>query len=270
MSAPQTRLDAARRRWGLTGLTLVTETPSSRIFRADGGLCLKLVKPEGQEEMGGVPLLRWWGGDGAVPLRDAARDAMLLDWLPGAPLGDAVRAAGDGESIAGLARLIARLQAPRPGPMPDLEPLEHRAGPLLALTEGLPGRAARLCRRLLDTSPAPVPLHGDLHHDNVIVGPDGTWTVIDPKGVSGDPAYDGANLFANPVGRRDLALDPARIDRMASGVAAGLGQDRTRILGWATVHAALGTLWRASEGQETEFGHALTNRLFAALDRAGG
>ena len=37
-------------------------------------------------------------------------------------------------------------------------------------------------------------LHGDLHHDNVLSANDG-WCVIDPKGVTGDPAHECAAML---------------------------------------------------------------------------
>lgn len=267
MSAPEARLEAARRRWSLGDLTPVTETPTSWIYRADGRFCLKLVKTHGMEEMAGAPLLRWWDGAGAVRLRDAGDDAMLLDWVEGAPLGDAVRAGGDGDSFAGLAALIRRLHAPRGAPPGGLDPLERRSALLLACTEGEKGRAAALCRHLLETAPPAIPLHGDLHHDNILAGLGG-WTAIDPKGVLGDPAYDCANLFLNPIGRPDLARDPARIEALATALAEGTGYPRPRILGWAAAHAALSALWDAGAGKGPVFAEGALTPLLAAAEAA--
>ena len=73
------------------------------------------------------------------------------------------------------------------------------------------------------------PLHGDLHHENIMHGPRG-WLAIDPKGVLGDPAFDAANWFYNPLNRMDLCLNPERIAFMAESFAGALRQDVPHIL----------------------------------------
>ncbi|MEZ0325687.1 MAG: aminoglycoside phosphotransferase family protein [Fimbriimonas sp.] len=52
---------------------------------------------------------------------------------------------------------------------------------------------------LLETSPDPVLLHGDLHHHNILKAPTG-WQSIDPKGMSGDPAFEPCAYMRNPIG----------------------------------------------------------------------
>lgn len=40
-------------------------------------------------------------------------------------------------------------------------------------------------------------LHGDLHHDNILLGNEGEYRIIDPKGVIGDPVFDIARFILN-------------------------------------------------------------------------
>lgn len=40
-------------------------------------------------------------------------------------------------------------------------------------------------------------LHGDLHHDNILLNGDGVYTIIDPKGVLGDPVFDLPRFILN-------------------------------------------------------------------------
>lgn len=40
-------------------------------------------------------------------------------------------------------------------------------------------------------------LHGDLHHDNILLAEDGTYKIIDPKGVVGDPVFDVSRFVLN-------------------------------------------------------------------------
>ena len=269
-------LARAQRRWSLTAPEPVSETPTSTIWKvlcADGTpAALKLLKPYGADEMRGAAYLDWCGGDGAVRLIAAADRAMLLEWLPGRTL--AAEAAGrDDDATEILADVIAVLHRPRIGVAAGLLPLADRMAPLLdARPAAWPmpqraaaGRAAALARELLADGPA-LPLHGDLHHDNVLASRRG-WVAIDPKGVSGDPAYDLANCFRNPHDAPDTARDPDRIDRMAARFAVRLGHPRRRILAWAAAHAALSMIWNRAAGGSVEFDLAMLNRLLLALDR---
>ena len=40
-------------------------------------------------------------------------------------------------------------------------------------------------------------LHGDLHHDNILLGANNEYKLIDPKGVLGDPIFDIARFMIN-------------------------------------------------------------------------
>ena len=112
-------------------------------------------------------------------------------------------------------------------------------------------RAQGMLRELLATTTDPRPLHGDLHHDNVIGGAGG-WRVIDPKGLLGDPAFDVANIFRNPYGATALPFQPERIDRLAVTFAARFGWQRRRILQWACVLTAISAVWNKDAGFEWE------------------
>lgn len=257
-------------RWSLRGLTPVAETATSRVLRAEaptGPVALKLLKPYGADEMGGAALLDWYGGRGAVRLLGAAEGMMLLDWCPGAPLGDLVRAGQDARATEVLCAVIGALHAPRGAPPPGLTPLATQLGALLDTDPaGWPpavAKAAGLARSLLATAPDAIPLHGDLHHDNVIGG-GSEWLAIDPKGLTGDPAYEVANVFRNPPGAEALAADPARIAGLADTFAARLGLNRRRMLEWAAVQAALSAVWNRDAGNPADTDLGLLPRLLAA------
>lgn len=53
-----------------------------------------------------------------------------------------------------------------------------------------------LANRLLGSTTEESYLHGDLHHGNILCHRDG-WSVIDPKGLYGDPAYEPAAYLRN-------------------------------------------------------------------------
>lgn len=109
--------------------------------------------------------------------------------------------------------------------MPNGEPDE-----LLPLTDYEPNPSPEW-NSLLDSSPTAKFLHGDLHHFNILRGPE--WTLIDPKGLWGDPAYEPAAFLRNPIphflSQPDLpAFQRERIHAFAKG----LSLDADRILAW--------------------------------------
>jgi len=95
------------------------------------------------------------------------------------------------------------------------------------------------------------PLHGDLHHDNVLQGPRG-WLAIDPKGVLGDPGFDAANMFYNPLDRDALCHDPIRIAHMAEVFAKTLNQPPPAILDHAIAYGCLSASWHHEDDNAVE------------------
>lgn len=84
---------------------------------------------------------------------------------------------------------------------------------------------------MLATSREPVFLHGDLHHENVLLGRDG-WVMIDPKGLAGDRAFEAAAFMRNPLalGHRP-DLEQVLSERL-SWWALALDSEPWRIWGW--------------------------------------
>ena len=63
--------------------------------------------------------------------------------------------------------------------------------------------AELLFRELLASSEAPVLLHGDLHHFNILSSDRRPWVAIDPKGLSGEPLTKLARCYVNVPSTRD-------------------------------------------------------------------
>ena len=53
-------------------------------------------------------------------------------------------------------------------------------------------------------------LHGDLHHENILKNENGSYTVIDPKGVAGDPVFDLSRFILDEF-RDDLVSEPKNV-----------------------------------------------------------
>ena len=273
-------LSAAVARWALASPSFVTETATSVLYRVDHGehgpAALKLLKPgAGDDEAQGGAMLAWYGGHGAARVFGLAPDAVLMEWLDGETLGDVARAGRDDAATLLLAEAVERLHARRVAPPPELTPLRRRFASLFRLgpdawpekARPLAARATAIAQDLLDANAPAQPLHGDIHHDNILRSGD-RWLAIDPKGLVGDPAYDYANSFQNPERADALVLDAARVARHATALAERTAIPRRHLLAWAVAHTALSGAWNIEDG--TPFAHqAATLALLLAEYEAG-
>lgn len=276
----KSELELALRRWSLSDASQLADTRTSNVYRVNRGdgspAVLKILKPYGADEIRGVHAMRWYAGGGSVEIYDCTSTQILMEWLPGRTLGDAVRAGDDGIATEELCNLVRQLHRPRDAVLPsDLMALEHQFRPLLEggfdlwppETRRLGERARQIARDLLGSMTDIVPLHGDLHHDNVMQSERG-WQVIDAKGLIGDPAYDVSNTFRNPEGAGNLAGSPARAEYLVTTFANRLGYDRKRMLGWAIGHSALSIFWLGDKVDDFKCDLAMIPLLITLLDRA--
>ncbi|WP_442577954.1 aminoglycoside phosphotransferase family protein [Mesorhizobium sp. ASY16-5R] len=268
--------------WAVFDPILIAETFSSRIWkviREDGTTAIvKALKPfdDVEDELRGAHLLKWCDGHGAVRLFGFEGPQMLIEYAGERHLSAEIGESGDNAATEVAAELMARLHAPlnRPVP-PELQPLRDRFAALFdkakavrsADADSLYVEAAEIAENLLADPKDVRPLHGDLHHDNVLLSSRG-WLAIDPKGVLGDPGFDAANLFYNPLDRDDLCLDENRIAFMAGIFARTLRQDERRILDHAFAYGCLSAAWHAGDDnavdEERELSVARAIRQVAA------
>ncbi|MFD8008753.1 aminoglycoside phosphotransferase family protein [Streptomyces sp. NPDC058955] len=197
-----------------------------------------------------------WGGRGAVRLyeRDDERFAMLLERAHATTLAEVE----DGEEVVAIAgRLGRRLAVPAPAGLPRLsdrvdaweEELRRDAG---ELPHALP-------RRVLDASLATVRelgriqpdtlVHGDLHAGNILRAEREPWLAVDPKGLMGDPAYDGGTLLKSRALTLLEADDLAKaVHRLLDVFADAAELDRERVQRWAQFHAVQAAFWARRHG----------------------
>lgn len=279
-SPVETALSRAMIRWSLSRSTPVAETATSWIFCVDqngrNSAALKILKPAtAAEERRGAQLLNWYGGEGAATIFDMHGDTIFMEWLDGGTLGDPVRAGRDDEGTIAIAGVVAALHKPRPDVPEDLQPLRARFQSLFEAdirawphtARDLYARASGIALHLFDRPSPAIPLHGDLHHDNILSSDRG-WLAIDPKGLLGDPAYEPAASFINPVDGLQIAADPRRIAARADILSARLGHARKRLLGWAAAHAALSAAWDLEAGKPIAAQLACLPPLLSAYDQA--
>lgn len=59
--------------------------------------------------------------------------------------------------------------------------------------------AEKLCQELFHQYPPTMLLHGDLHHDNILLNSTHGYTIIDPKGILGHPIFDIPRFILNEM-----------------------------------------------------------------------
>ena len=250
--------------WRIAEPRLLSDGIGGRVWRvtlADGRpAALKQASRLAQREApGGNDFLRWIDGDGAVRLIDEHGGLSLLEWAGQRTLLDHLEEHGDDAATDIAADVVARLHAPRDAPAPvSLTTLADSFASLFVKAEldrkksrrSQFVKAAEIAERLLADQRDVRPLHGDIHHENILHGERG-WLAIDAKGVVGDPAFDIANLFYNPV-ESELRTSEARIVSMAAILVETLRCDMGKVLDYAFSFSALSASWHIEDGDERE------------------
>jgi len=241
-------------KWSLIADGGEIETPSSWLMpvRCGGVLAmLKVFKPA-SDERNGTELFRYFDGEAAVRVIEADDDALLMERADGPRSLVAMATSGaDIEAAEVLAATVSRLHAPRSGPIPRvLTPLEDQFASLFARAQEHPllARCAAVARRLLASPHDIVPLHGDLHHANVLDGGARGWLAIDPKALIGERTYETANLLTNPWPHAEIVHDAGRMRRLAQLYAGRLDLDVERVLSFSLAHAGLSASWDMDDG----------------------
>jgi len=218
------------------------------------------------DEQSGYRLMTWWDGEGAAKVVASSVGALLMERAAGErDLGQMARDGRDDEACRILCDTAARLHAPRRGPLPALHPLETWFQPLFELAPQCAALApaADIAHRLLAAPNAVGPLHGDLHHGNVLDFGERGWLAVDPHGLLGERTFDYANIFTNPdLGdpSRPLATLPGRLEARLEVVIGATGVEPARLLRWIVAWTGLSAAWFIADGDDAS----------AAIDLAVG
>jgi streptomycin 6-kinase len=260
---------ACEAKWHLAALDPVDDLTYNYVcaaIRADGSeAILKLGVPgrnRNPEQYTEIEALRRFDGRGAVRLlaADPALGAMLLERaLPG----DTLATVADDEQATQIAsgvmmRLWRPVDADHGFPTVErwgrgFERMRARFGEGTGpLPESLTSRAEGLFADLVASSTAPVLLHGDLHHWNILRATREPWLAIDPKGVVGEPAYEAGALMRNMV---DLRLGSRHIATMLRRrleiLSDELHINHERLRNWAIAQAVLSAWWSIEDDTGT-------------------
>ena len=266
-------------RWSLVADGPRFESPFSRsqlLPVLSGGEPAMLKVPTGEEAHRAAGLLVWYGGDGAA--RVMARDGpiLLLERLTGdRDLATMACTGQDDEATRIVCDAIARLHTQRAGAPPELTPLPvyFRALETAACKHGgVLSKAAATAAELFAEPRETIPLHGDIHHRNILDGRERGWLAIDPVGLLGERGFDYANLFNNPD--VDVAHDkelrvataPGSLTRRLQIVADISFIERKRLLQWVLAFSGLSASWTLGRGGNPTVELTIAGIAAAALD----
>ncbi|MBA1158350.1 APH(6)-I family aminoglycoside O-phosphotransferase [Microvirga mediterraneensis] len=208
------------------------------------------------DEQSGYHLMSWWDGQGAAKVFASSPGALLMERaIETRNLAQMAWSGQDDEACRILCDTAARLHMPRRSPPPVLHPLEVWFQPLfqLAPEHAVLAPAAETARQLLAAPYAVGPLHGDLHHENVLDFGERGWLAIDPHGLLGERTFDYANIFTNPDlsdPSRPLSTLPGRLETRLAIVIRATGSEPARLLRWIVAWTGLSAAWFIGDGDD--------------------
>jgi streptomycin 6-kinase len=250
------------RRWSLTVLPpyALSYNYVAPAMRGDGTPVVLKVRFPNDGLTIEIAALRLYDGHGMVQLLEADPEhgAFVLERLtPGASLATLVQI--DDERATSIAAEVMRHLWQGPAGITPADPLygtiadwaegmqrmrEHFGGTTGPFPRALVEEAEALFTDLLASQAAPVLLHGDLHHDNILSAERAPWLAIDPQGIVGEPAYEVGALLRNPLPQLLELPNPGRVTaRRMDQLAEELGFDRARVRGWGLAQAVLSAWW---------------------------
>lgn len=259
-------------RWDLLpdGAPMTTASAALLPVRWQGRSAMLKVAREAEEQRG-YALLAWWGGAGAAQVYAWEGSALVMERAQGAQSLAALSHSGqDGAACRIVCTALGHLHQPRATPAPDtLVPLTewfHALQTAAAHCDLL--RQAQSTAAVLLAQPRDVlPLHGDIHHGNVLDFGERGWLAVDPKGLWGERGFDYANLFCNPDAATagDAALFAARLDQVSQQAAL----EPRRLLQWIVAWAGLSAVWHQESGTDAAAALQAAQRAASCLAVSG-
>ena len=252
--------------WNIEAAKPIADTPAGVVYeltRGDGSLAVaKVLKQKVLEDsLRGADFIKWRAGIGCVELLDRSDDILLMEHAGTETLRDVLFRDGNDDATTEIAAdvLLKYHQPSQQQPPSSLLTLPLYFESLFRKaeqdrTDGVDSpyiEAATLAQELISQQRDVKPLHGDLHHENIMRSERG-WIIIDPAGLIGDAALDVANMFSNPLDRFDLTRSEARIASMAAIFAKALQRDERLLLQYAFAYGCLSAAWHEEDGNAEE------------------
>ena len=159
----------------------------------------------------------------------------------------------DDEATRIICDVARRLHTPRGAPPPGLVPLTTWFEPLAPMAQAQGGilvQAANAAADVLASQREIVPLHADLHHENVLDFGERGWLAIDPKRVIGERTFEYTILFCDPdlgLPHLTIARRPEIFAQRLEIVSEAANLEVRRLLLWILAWAGLSAVWQIGD-----------------------
>ncbi|MEK2644303.1 aminoglycoside phosphotransferase family protein [Bdellovibrio sp. BCCA] len=251
-------LQKVSQRWKLQSLVLVNNLSFNfvaRVTMENGVKAILKMGPAGADySRETLWLSSYQGLAPQVLVFDHDLNAFFMEELnPGQTLQGLTISGHDEEATRGVARLIKSLYVDHQVNVPPH--IQHLAE-LISSFRFLDGvmekkildKGIAIYRELSQPSSEDVFLHGDLHHDNILLS--GTeWKIIDPHGYIGDKVSEVGSMIYNPLDWSPSGSLKAFILRRLDVLYEELPFDSQRIRAWAFAKTMLSIAWSFEGGQ---------------------
>ncbi|MCZ7463605.1 aminoglycoside phosphotransferase family protein [Rhizobium rhizogenes] len=252
--------------WNIEAAKQIADTPAGVVYAVTRGngspaVAKVLKKKVLEDSLRGADFIAWRAGVGCVELLERSDDILLMEHAGAETLRDVLFRDGDDDAATEIAAdvLLRYHQPSQQTPPSSLLTLPRYFESLFRKAEqernnrveSIYIEAAALAQELIDRQRDVKPLHGDLHHENIMRSGRG-WIIIDPAGLIGDAALDVANMFSNPLDRFDLTRSEARIASMAAIFSRALQRDERVLLQYAFAYGCLSAAWHEEDSNAEE------------------
>ena len=243
----------------------ITESETAWLIYGRQGnqrVVLKVAQARGDEWLAGS-VVAAFGGLGMARVIEWTDGAMLLEEIrPGVPLIELTKSGRDREASAIFAGVVTAMA---PGPPPSHVPTVANWGLGFEryvvsgdhqIPSDLLSQAQEVYTSLAATQRAPRLLHGDLHHENILLDAERGWLAIDPKGVIGELEFELGAWLRNPAGHPELFAGRGAVEDRLEQLGALLPIDQSRTLAWAFAQGVLSAIWTVEDEGTLSAGHA--------------
>jgi streptomycin 6-kinase len=267
-------LESYVQKWGLipAGEPIVTHTSQLLPVLSQGQPAMLKVTDDADEKHGHL-LMRWWAGEGAARVLAFDDSAILLERATGPrSLVTLANEGLDAEATQIICDVARQLHAPQ-GALPSgLVPLTTWFEPLAPTAQahgGILVQAAAAAASLLASQREIVPLHADLHHENILDFGERGWLAIDPKRVIGERTFEYTILFCDPdlgLPHLTIARRPKIFDKRLEVVSEAAGLETRRLLRWILAWAGLSAAWQINDSLDPEIELRVAEMAWTALN----
>lgn len=251
-------------KWQLEELALIPSFSANLVFTCTSGLfgdaVLKIGKPDSVYIQTEFQALSAYGGRPFCRVFDvdAAGGALLEEQIsPGTPLRNVNSLK---ERVEHFCSLYKGLHIP-PQEGIEFPTYSHWVERITDYMKGRPDckelyghmeKACQLYRGLSAKYGKRMLLHGDFHHDNILMGSDGSYVIIDPKGVIGDPLFDVPRFMLNEFEDELTTELTDKINGMIGLLEKQLALPGPALRKCLYVETVMGMCWSAEDGAKPE------------------